>query len=105
MKVSDDQIEQLRLIFPNATEHELEEKVFNIIHDFLCMNDVKEDVFAHEHLQLALAAMVEADNLGNEVWQEYLASIKHLSLSSKDLITAAYGLALCRELKLRQDNL
>jgi translation elongation factor EF-1beta len=108
MKVSDIQIEQLRLIFPNVTEQELEEKISNIIHDFLCMNEIKEDVFAHEHLQLALAAIMEADNIGQDIWQEYLLSIEEkascqIQLTAKDLITATYALALCRDLKLRQE--
>lgn len=108
MKVSDIQIEQLRLIFPNATEQELEEKVSNIIHDFLCMNDVKEDVFAQEHLQLALMAISDADNIGQAIWHEYLLSIEEKSscqiqLTARDLITAAYALALCREIKLREE--
>lgn len=107
LRINKTQSEQLRLLFPTATEQEIEEKISKIIADFLHMNEISEDIFAYDHMQLALEAMADADKIGNEIWQGYLESIEKLcsdaSLTPKDLITAAYALALCREVKLRQE--
>lgn len=106
LNITESKVEQLYLIFPNATEQELEEKVSNIITDFFHMNEIREDIFAYDHLQLALVAMADANNIGNEIWQEYLVSIEEFgNLTAKDLITAAYAFALLREVNSRKEAL